>query len=262
MSDYLAQIHKTIRKAYNAGLNPWPVRGDGSKRPVGGGWKELQSRRPKLADVLAAATRTTGIGLLTGATFNQENEVVPDVHLEAIDFDNAEIAEGYGAAAIADPEIAPIFEKVYKERTPTGGFHMLYTSPIGERNQKLASRKDESGKTKTLIETRGEAGYIVIASSGGSVHPSGKAYEAVEGSDIGDTPHLTELERAKLIDLARSFNEPPEKKEPRQQRRHRERKEEKQKSRANGATRFLIVRPITGCFLEKTSIVAGAGPTS
>jgi len=83
---------------------------------------------------------------------------------------------------------------------------------------KLAQRpkKDEHGRelydehgnllAETLIETRGEGGFVVIAPSNGKVHPSGKPYVLLQGS-VATIATITPEEREELFALCRSFNE-------------------------------------------------------
>src|SRR4029450_11363994 len=61
-------------------------------------------------------------------------------------------------------------------------------------------------KIETLIETRGEGGFCIIAPSGRSVHPSGKPYVLVNGS-FATIATITPEERQDLFSLARTFNE-------------------------------------------------------
>jgi putative DNA primase/helicase len=82
-------------------------------------------------------------------------------------------------------------------------------------NQTLARRADR----KTLIETRGEGGYAIIAPSTGKVHETGKPYTLLNGS-LATIPTITPGERADLFTLARTFNEfisQPQTERPRQE---------------------------------------------
>lgn len=59
---------------------------------------------------------------------------------------------------------------------------------------------------RTLIETRGEGGLVIVAPSDGGVHPSGKPYVLLAGG-ISSLPTLTAEERQLLFAAARSFDQ-------------------------------------------------------
>src|SRR5262249_2960049 len=77
-----------------------------------------------------------------------------------------------------------------------------------ERDDQGKILGDDKGhpKIQTLIETRGEGGFCIIAPSWGSVHESGQPYTLVNGSFATITT-ITPEERQDLFTLARSFNE-------------------------------------------------------
>ena len=96
-----------------------------------------------------------------------------------------------------------LFEKLHIVRTKNNGYHLYYRCEHIEKNQKLAqryptvdeSKNNPSIKTYCIIETRGEAGYVVAPPSSG--------YSFVqEGINV-----ITSYEREELIDIMRSFNE-------------------------------------------------------
>jgi putative DNA primase/helicase len=88
----------------------------------------------------------------------------------------------------------------YVEITPSGGIHFLYrvsdhevpgNTKIARRlatEQELADKPDD--KIKVLAETRGEGGYVIVAPTAGTVHPSGNAWEVQVGK-IGQVPTIT-----------------------------------------------------------------------
>ena len=82
-------------------------------------------------------------------------------------------------------------------------------------NTKLARRpklpnemRDEHDRVKTLIETKGEGGFIIIAPSNGRVHPSNGRYELVSGG-LAAIATITPEERDDLLSLARTFDQMP-----------------------------------------------------
>jgi hypothetical protein len=117
-------------------------------------------------------------------------------NLEAIDIDakhDPTILDRYqDALGEFWPEIYP---KLVIQRTPSGGCHFIYRCPLIEGNQKLAS----SSSRESLIETRGEGGYIVLYPSPG--------YELCSERTIFEIETITPDERERLFDAARSLNE-------------------------------------------------------
>lgn len=80
-------------------------------------------------------------------------------------------------------------------------------------SSKLANRPeglDERGQTKvkTLIETRGEGGFVVLAPSHGSVHPTGNPYVLLAGS-FATIAVISPGERRALFGLAQVFDAQP-----------------------------------------------------
>lgn len=103
-------------------------------------------------------------------------------------------------------EHKPLLKKLVTQTTKNGGYHFIYRCSEIQGNQSLAKRFttaeerliNPNERTKVLIETRGEGGYIVIAPSPG--------YELTQGSFL-DIPEITPEERRVLLDTARSFNQ-------------------------------------------------------
>ena len=86
--------------------------------------------------------------------------------------------------------------KVYVEKSMRGGYHLLYRFDAGD--QKYGSEKLARWETgDTMIETRGEGSYVVVAPSPG--------YKKLKG-DLSDLPELTIEERDYLLNHAKSFN--------------------------------------------------------
>ena len=77
------------------------------------------------------------------------------------------------------------------------------------RRPKHADEKRPEGDgIKVLIETRGEGGFVIVAPTGGSVHPTGRPYRLRSG-DFGSIATIQPDERTALFNLARSFDEMP-----------------------------------------------------
>lgn len=193
--------YRTACAARRAGISVVPILPDGSKRPAFS-WKRYQQHRATVNELTRWFPRTdNGLAFITGAISGG---------LEALDFDTHEIyqlwrermrEEGWGA--LHDRLAAG-----YLEASPSG-IHLLYRCCQIEGNQKLASLPVEGSlRFKTLIETRGEGGLVVVAPSCGGVHPSGKPYVLLQGG-IGTIQTITAAERQTLFAIARSFNETP-----------------------------------------------------
>jgi hypothetical protein len=90
-------------------------------------------------------------------------------------------------------------------RSPSDGRHFI-VRVVGavDGNTKLA--RDSDGNT--LIETRGEGGFVILPPSHGSTHPSGNAWASTKG-EFADIVTLTADEIERLYALARSYDETP-----------------------------------------------------
>src|SRR5262249_52996097 len=72
-------------------------------------------------------------------------------------------------------------------------------------NLKLACRPGSEGKPITVIETRGEGGYVLSPSCPPTCHPLKKPYQLLHG-DLTKIPTISTDERDMLLKSARSFN--------------------------------------------------------
>ncbi len=193
------------RDAYANGLCVVPPAQDGSKRPLGE-WKAYQTERPtreRMREWYSEDGTRTGLGLVCGAVSR---------NLEAFEFDDAPTYEAFLELA-HQAELGGLVEclqRGYSERTPSGGVHWLYFCDEIAGNLKLATRPASGGLVDTLIETRGEGGYMIVAPSHGAVHPSGRPY-VLEAGGFSSIPTLLPEERRELHQLARAFHvgEPP-----------------------------------------------------
>ena len=212
MSDPTKTInHQTVQEvalvAWDAGLSLVPPRQDGSKAPLGE-WGKYQTDRPSRQQIEAWYGPNIGLGLVCGKVSG---------NLECLEFDDPAVYGSYMVLAKARSleGIVGRIEAGYLERSPSGGIHWLYRCPEISSNTKLARRPKRGeemvhaeDRVKTLIETRGEGGYIIIAPSYGAIHPSGKPYVLLRGS-LETVPAITTEERQALFDLARSFDQMP-----------------------------------------------------
>ena len=167
------------------GLSVIPVKPE-TKAPTVPSWKPYQTERMTKDQAYFTFAESAGIAVITGKVSGG---------LEIMDFDNHQ-----GDAT----DTMNRFKKLVKtaglliQSTPSGGYHIIYRCPKISGNLKLAQRLDKTGKPDTIIETRGEGGYALIA-------PSPK-YKVIQGS-FQTIPTITPEERDELISAARSFNE-------------------------------------------------------
>lgn len=165
-----------------SGCSIVPTRNDGSKAPIGS-WKKWQSERPSPAQVAEwfADPKVQGFGVVTGKVSGNlellelEGRAVNSGMLEEV----KEIAFASGLG-----EIWNVLINNYVEMTPSGGIHFLYRIADEDvpPNTKLARQPGENGGVEVLAETRGEAGFCIVAPSHGTTHPSGQPWVLINGS--------------------------------------------------------------------------------
>lgn len=192
-------VYHTARAAHQAGISCIPIRGDGTKSPAVR-WKTYQHQQPSLAEVkLWFSHSSYGLAFITGRVSGG---------LELLDFDTRDIYQAW-AKQMRVKGLTFLLERLergYLEETPHG-IHLLYRCARIEGNQKLARKCTiSSTQVTSLIETRGEGGYGIVAPSGGQVHPSGQPYRLVRGG-IKSILTITQEERHNLFALARTFDE-------------------------------------------------------
>jgi hypothetical protein len=201
---YLAALQLT-----KEGISVVPVSVDGSKKPAPFTWRKYQEERPttqELIDWFGKGTQQ-GVGAICGAVSGnlemlelEGRAVAAQIHIQAKD-----MAENSG--------LGDLWQKIqdgYCEVTPSGGIHWLYRISDGQvpGNQKLARRPGENGGVDVLCETRGEGGFVILAPSAGSCHPSGEPWKILSGS-IQTIPTITMDEREALFSIFRCFDEMP-----------------------------------------------------
>lgn len=205
-------------KAYRIGLQPWAVRHDGSKAPRGDGWSPAEMpERLSLEDTLRMfKADDTGWGWLTGSRSK---------NLELFEFEarfvHSEGFEVFCSMVEDDEDLSEVFARLrssFEVATPSGGIHLpFFVDGDPLPNTKLASRPalpeelelNPNERMKVLIETRGEGGFMIAAGTNGTVHPTHGGWVLRSGK-INTIPTLSVAERDALYDLARMFDEMPE----------------------------------------------------
>jgi putative DNA primase/helicase len=200
-------IREVALAAWDTGLCLVPPRQDGSKAPIGE-WRKYQRERPTRKQIESWYGPNTGLGLVCGEISG---------NLECLEFDDPTVYRSFLELAQTTKldHLLDRIETGYLERSPSDGIHWLYRSSAIGGNVKLARRPKKAeemvhpeDRVKTLIEIRGEGGYIIIAPSHGTIHPSGKPYVLLQGS-LKTVREITREERQALFDLARSFDQMP-----------------------------------------------------
>jgi len=192
-------LRAAARELHDAGLCVLPVRADGTKAPDVRSWTQYKVTRstPEDHDQWFGDGHRTGIGVVTGAVSG---------NVELIEFEGLALREGLldGVAELAhNSQLGELWERVtsgWADRSPSGGVHykVVVEGRPAAANKKLAQRlareeewtpeerqrvaeKPNAKIVRTLIETRGEGGFVVIAPSHGSTHPSGEPYTRLAG---------------------------------------------------------------------------------
>jgi putative DNA primase/helicase len=190
------------RDYVTAGLSVIPIQANGSKAPAWdllprgpdgkATWKPYQAEFP-LADELDDWFEDghNGIAIICGAISGG---------LEVIDFEEVAVFEQWRERVEA--EAPGLVQRMPVFQTPRPGRHVYYRCSHAEGSQKLARTADG----RTLIERKGEGGYVLAPGSPAACHPSGRLYEHLSGPPLTAIPLITPDERALLLAAVRSFD--------------------------------------------------------
>ncbi len=177
------------RSYVDAGISVIAVRLDGSKAPAVPSWKTYQERFATDGELTHWFERPAALGVIAG---------VVSSGLEIIDFDAGELFEPWRQAVESIVCRLPIVE------TPSGGYHVYYRCAEISGNHKIAC--DPKREKQTLIETRGQGGYVVGAGSPAAAHSANVPYVQVAGPTLPDVPTIAKPERVELWKAARVFD--------------------------------------------------------
>lgn len=184
------ELHTTALELHEAGLQPFPCRADGTKAPHGE-WKQFQDQQVTRADIHRwwAAGSSLGLGMITGHI--SRNVILLEVEGRAAHLipDIAQLA--------ADSSLGELWSRIslsWCETSPSGGIHWLLRIILAPGdtlpgNRKIARRPSTPAeleqapgqKVQTLAEIKGEGGYVVLAPTGGQVHPTGRPWARIAG---------------------------------------------------------------------------------
>ncbi len=184
-------VHRLAVEYRDAGISVIPLRLDGSKAPAlpKGGPQVYRQRLATNSELASWFSHEAGVGLICGWQSGG---------LEVLDFDDGTLFEPWREKVSSIADRLPVVE------TPSLGWHVLYRCDEIGGNCKIALDPDR--EQKTLIETRGEGGYIVGEGSPLAVHATGLAYAQYSGPSLPSVPRITPEERTKLWRAARSFD--------------------------------------------------------
>ena len=185
-----------------AGLSVLPVAIDGTKRPdpIVKEWATYKKRKPTDVELVHWFTIPKGIGIIGGEVSG---------NLEILDIETPEAVEQWGALIMASEAGRSLLESLPRVATPSGGMHVYYRCSKIQGNQKLARTRLPDGKIKTVIETRGEGGYVIAPGSPPGCHESGKPYELVSLVPLTKIPAIGPDERDILLGAARAMDTIP-----------------------------------------------------
>ena len=184
-----------------AGLSIIPIRTDGSKAPIGD-WKQRQTERITLdeAQGIWDKRKPPGVAVICGAVSG---------NLEVLDFDAPGAFDSW--KEIVDQDAPGLLDALPVHKTPKGfGRHVFITREFPPAPSQKLARKIRDGEDILMIETKGEAGYIILPGSPRGAHPSGNTYEHAWGPELGDVDErrpITDAEYEVLISAAKALNE-------------------------------------------------------
>jgi putative DNA primase/helicase len=133
--------------------------------------------------------------------------------LEVIDHDGGQFEQW---KQLVEAQAPGLLDRLTVIKTPrdSGGYHIVYrcsgiTIPGNTKLAEETITDEATGKPKrrTLIETRGEGGYVVTLGSPPACHPSGRPYAHIAGPPLTQITQLAAEERDILLASARALDQ-------------------------------------------------------
>ncbi|WP_225733373.1 phage/plasmid primase, P4 family [Pseudoclavibacter sp. CFCC 14310] len=192
----MSTIIDAALQLHAAGASVVPVKADGSKSPAIA-WKPYTRERAteqQITDWFPDGS-PLGVGMITGAISGS---------IELLEIEGRAMSDMPALLELLDgAELTGLYQQIlqgWSEQSPSGGLHLFYRisdAPV-PGNEKIA-RADNH---ETLAETRGEGGFVVLAPSAGTVHPTGRPYVRL----LGGPDTITSITKAQRDALHLVFN--------------------------------------------------------
>lgn len=158
---------------------------DTHKRPRVDSWKRYQESLPSEDELTEFFSNGAAVALVAGSVQCLDIDV-KHYPREGLFRAYRDRCEEFG--------LGELFKRVLIQRTPSGGYHLVFSCSAELRNEKLAWVEDN----KAIFETRGAGGYFLISPSDG--------YMLLQG-EWDQIPEITEEERDHLFAVARTFGQ-------------------------------------------------------
>lgn len=202
-----------------AGLSFIPISADREKRPASEklplihrehlkhevpSWAPFKDRQPTTEEIAHwflprhTYSRVYGIAIVCGKVSGG---------LEVIDLDTFDLVEPFKHEV--EKRAPGLFEQLVSVKSPRPGLHLYYRCRTIGGNEKLArcwTQEDGKAVRKTLIETKGEGGYVLAPPSPDWCHPREACYLFENNMDLTMIPIISPNDRKILLDSARVFN--------------------------------------------------------
>ena len=182
-----SQLYSIASEYVGSGFSVIPLKLDGSKSPAIPTWKPFQSRMATDKELQEWFLERAGIGIVNG---------IVSGGLEVMDFDDGALFPAWYSSVESIACWMPIVQ------TPSLGFHVFYRCDVICGNQKIAMNKNR----ETLIETRGEGGYVCAVGSPRGIHRDG-LYVQHSGPSFTEIPTISTEDRRILWQSARVFDQ-------------------------------------------------------
>jgi putative DNA primase/helicase len=177
------------------GFSLIPIRVDGTKRPATR-WSDYIVTAPTLEQVEQwwANGHQYGIAVICGSVSG--NLEMTEIEGRAFSYDNiTEIRNLLDEAGHSDLWDYLNSSSGYVEQSPSGGIHFLYR--VGDHDVPGNTKIAHNEQLECLAETRGEGGYVIVAPTPGTCHPSGEPWRLVSGI-LGEVPVISWEQRNAL----------------------------------------------------------------